>query len=340
MISKAQFDAYNKACDNLTDGAKAQAKKALTAWLANNPNASFNETCDFIKAVLQGIIGTFGDASAALAAEWYDTQMESAGAKLDAAITVTTLSQESLKARSEALAAFYQQGKLDRFVNLTGTIVDNEVRNNLNATILANAKRDRKKGVRFARVTTGSETCTFCMMLASRGAVYHSRKSAGEFDHWHDNCHCKVVPSYEADPMATLVEGHSPKEAKRHWLDFLEIDGEESLTEPQREAAKKAILDGALDVGSAISQAKEEVPTRQAGRPKGSTRLSAFNEVILSKNEYATVISAINTNYNARFKGSKMKSIIMDMNDGAYVYTFEIKGFDEYRFVERRKLDD
>lgn len=268
MISKAQFNAYNKACDNLADGAKAQAKKALTAWLANNPNASFNETYDFIKTVLQGIIGTFGDAAASLAAEWYDTQMESAGAKLDAAITVTTLSQESLKARSKALATFYQQGKIGRLVDLTGTIVDNEVRNNLNATILANAKRDRKKGVRFARVTTGSETCTFCMMLASRGAVYHSRKSAGEFDHWHDNCHCKVVPSYEADPMATLVEGHSPVDAGALWMQFMDVDGNKDLTRPQREVAKQVLLDGASSVDAAITKAKEEVPTRSAGRPR------------------------------------------------------------------------
>lgn len=338
MISKAQFNAYNKACDNLTDGAKEQAKKTLAEWLAKNPNASFNETYDFIKAVLQGIIGTFGDAAASLAAEWYDAQMEYAGAKLDAAITVTTLSQESLKARSKALAAFCQQGKLDRLVNLTGTIVDNEVRNNLNATILANAKRDRKKGVRFARVTTGLETCTFCMMLASRGAVYHSRKSAGEFDHWHDNCHCKVIPSYEADPMATLVEGHSPKEAKRHWLDFLEIDGEESLTEPQREAAKKAILEGALDVGNAIAQAKEEVPTRTAGRPRGNTKSKIFKEVILPKKEYATVTSAINTNYSSRFKGKRTASIIVDQADGACLYTFLIDDFGEYKIIGREPI--
>ncbi|WP_419060046.1 hypothetical protein [Ellagibacter isourolithinifaciens] len=59
--------------------------------------------------------------------------------------------------------------------------------------------RDRDKGVTFARVPTGTETCTFCLMLASRGAVYHSRKTAGEFKHFHRNCDCKVVPSFEVD---------------------------------------------------------------------------------------------------------------------------------------------
>lgn len=35
----------------------------------------------------------------------------------------------------------------------------------------------------------------FCLMLTSRGAVYHTRKSAGERKHFHRGCDCKVVPS-------------------------------------------------------------------------------------------------------------------------------------------------
>ncbi len=65
-----------------------------------------------------------------------------------------------------------------------------------NETVISNARRDRKSGVRFARVPMGSETCDFCTMLASRGFVYHSDKTAGEFDHFHASCRCKVVPGF------------------------------------------------------------------------------------------------------------------------------------------------
>ena len=44
---------------------------------------------------------------------------------------------------------------------------------------MANAKRDRKKDVRIARVTTGRENCVFCLMLASRGVLAHSERQAG-----------------------------------------------------------------------------------------------------------------------------------------------------------------
>ena len=80
----------------------------------------------------------------------------------------------------------------------------------VNATVLKNARRDRSRGVRFARVTSGRNTCAFCLMLAGRGAVYWSRKTAGEFNHWHTHCSCKVVPGFSGDPHEVLVEGYDP----------------------------------------------------------------------------------------------------------------------------------
>ena len=58
-------------------------------------------------------------------------------------------------------------------------------------------------------------------MLAGRGAVYHSRKTAGQFDHWHRHCTCKIVPSFSGDKYEVLVEGHDPKDAQR-WSDRVE----------------------------------------------------------------------------------------------------------------------
>ena len=84
--------------------------------------------------------------------------------------------------------------------------------------------RDRDRGAMFARVPTGAETCTFCLMLASRGAVYHTRKTAGEWRHFHRGCDCKVVPSFEDDPEAELVQGVKPRELYERYKQFKEID--------------------------------------------------------------------------------------------------------------------
>lgn len=47
----------------------------------------------------------------------------------------------------------------------------------------------------FASMPTGFGTYTFCLMIVSRGAVYHTRKSAGEWKHFHRECDCKMAPS-------------------------------------------------------------------------------------------------------------------------------------------------
>nr|WP_190821972.1 hypothetical protein [Saccharopolyspora pogona] len=78
--------------------------------------------------------------------------------------------------------------------------------------------RDRQvKG--WARVATGRETCSFCLMLVSRGPVYFSAEDAGldlddtsareliadgedkalaeAMKRWHPGCDCKVVPVFD-----------------------------------------------------------------------------------------------------------------------------------------------
>ena len=82
--------------------------------------------------------------------------------------------------------ARYQAKKLAKegdaaFARACGEFARNDAFRSLNETIIANVGRDRDKGAMFARIPTGFETCTFCLMLASRGAVYHSRKTAGEW---------------------------------------------------------------------------------------------------------------------------------------------------------------
>ena len=64
----------------------------------------------------------------------------------------------------------------------------------------------------WARVLTGAENCGFCVVLASRGAVYKSARAAGVarasqvmnapdatgyLNTYHDNCDCLVVPVYD-----------------------------------------------------------------------------------------------------------------------------------------------
>lgn len=57
---------------------------------------------------------------------------------------------------------------------------------------------DDGPGIGWARVLTGAESCGFCAMLASRGPVYRTKKTASDAGGvdgkaYHDNCDCEVV---------------------------------------------------------------------------------------------------------------------------------------------------
>ncbi len=95
----------------------------------------------------------------------------------------------------------------------------------------------------FARVPTGAETCTYCMMLASRGFAYHSADSAGHADH--RGCNCMIVPGRKGD----AVEGVDEDALYNCWreLEALEAHAKENpdkFTPDELERRKKAIVDG------------------------------------------------------------------------------------------------
>lgn len=62
----------------------------------------------------------------------------------------------------------------------------------------------------YQRVTRGS-ACEFCQMLAGRGAVYKSKRSAGSGHQYHDHCHCTVEIVYRRDSAPPL----EPQEGNR-----------------------------------------------------------------------------------------------------------------------------
>lgn len=82
------------------------------------------------------------------------------------------------------------------FVEGAARLARDQVARRANETVIHNVGRDRARGARFARVPMGAEPCAFCTMLASRGFVYHTEETAGELDHFHSSCRCKVVPGF------------------------------------------------------------------------------------------------------------------------------------------------
>ncbi len=218
MISAAQWEAYNGAVESIRSKASSAVEREVLEWCAAHEGASVEDAREAGKAILSRFVKTYDQDAAVLAAEWYDAQGRAAGAKLDRAVTAVTYTNHDADKLARYQAEKYKNGDVAGFAAMCAEYAANDAMKSVNATILKNAKRDKKKGVKFARVTSGLNTCAFCLMLAGRGAVYHTRKSAGEFDHWHRHCTCKVVPCFSGDRYEVLVEGHNPLDAKR-WSD-------------------------------------------------------------------------------------------------------------------------
>lgn len=249
MISAREFAAYNRAVAKIGDGAASDVESAVLAWCRAHEGATVAEKREAAKLIMEGFVQGYDDVAAEFAAQWYDDLAERNGARLQQAVTMTTYRPESVDTVARYQAKKLVKGGDAAFARACGEYARNDALRSLNETIISNVGRDSGKGVRFARVPTGFETCTFCIMLASRGAVYHTRKSAGEFRHFHRNCDCKVVPGFEDDPYAELVEGVNPDDLYNLYVQLREIDEESGLSVKQREALKRRAINLAA-VGS------------------------------------------------------------------------------------------
>ena len=248
MISAAEFAAYNREVAKIGDRAAADVESSVLSWCRSHEGATVAEKREAAKLIMEGFVQGYDDVAAELAAQWYDHRAEQGGVALDQAVTMTTYRTDTVDAVARSQAKKLAKGGDAAFARACGEFARDDAFRSLNETISANVGRDKEKGVRFARVPTGFETCTFCLMLASRGAVYHTRKTAGEFKHFHRRCDCKIVPGFEDDPDAELVEGVRPKELRERYKLIKQIDSREDLAaSDKRELEGRALR---VDVGS------------------------------------------------------------------------------------------
>lgn len=108
-------------------------------------------------------------------------------------------------------------GKVDAFSSACASRLDYEMRRAAAECMVGNAKRDPLRP-KWARVPSGRETCSFCLMLASFGANYNEEDS---ISHVHANCDCRMVQVYEG----MTIEGYDPDRAYAQTEQCLETIG-------------------------------------------------------------------------------------------------------------------
>lgn len=145
---------------------------------------------DVIYTYVPVIAERYGLAAGALAADWYDDAREAAEVAGYFRASPADLPDMG---RYEALAGW--AATKDDVETLVSGGVQRIIANAHRETVMQSAFADpRAEG--WARFARGAETCGFCYMLTSRGAVYTDRTATFGA---HDSCDCGAGPVWKGD---------------------------------------------------------------------------------------------------------------------------------------------
>lgn len=226
QIPRAALDYLTKEINGISADAKAKVMRVLEKLDWNDVPACRDAVVSAVNAVLDAYSLATGQASA----DFFDASREIAvGSRLGAAVA-TGRDPDATEGAIRAFVDKVLKGDIDSFNSAVLSRVGYELKRSAGQTMMENAARDPLKP-RFARVPSGVETCKFCLMLAGRGFVYHSKKTAGEFGHYHDNCDCRIVASWDKDG----VEGYDPTAYHNEWL------GRENFTIPEAKLTRYSL---------------------------------------------------------------------------------------------------
>ena len=154
-----------------------KAAQIMTDWI----DANGYDSIENMIAVANGLTQKYGEASAALACEMYDSIAAASGVAVPPAIPAEVMPEEYV---AQAV-----RKTVDQAPTTVPNVVGRMVKQAGADTMLQNARRD---GAQFAWIPSG-DTCAFCITLASRGWQYMSKNALknGHAEHIHSNCDCQ-----------------------------------------------------------------------------------------------------------------------------------------------------
>lgn len=176
---------YRLATQSLVD----LAQRDLTSfWRSLNVQGDPTRVRDAVLEFFPELVALYGEPAAVLGADWYDMLRDvppsSASFRAAAAVDAVQADQSVSSARwgLGPLFAGEPDGSLALLTGVTQRLVMQPYRTTVER---AAAKDPVRSGV--ARIPSGPTTCKWCVMIASRGAVYTKETASGA---WHDHCDC------------------------------------------------------------------------------------------------------------------------------------------------------
>lgn len=199
---QADLEAYRAANAELS----RLVKRDLTAFFGSLNLANPEASRDALLAFVPALTAQYGDIAATLAADFYEESRAASGARgRFTARTASAVDSGAVEAKVRYAAGQLWSPDPSTMLGALLVAADKYVKQPGRDTMAANARRE---GVRWARVPTGAKTCSWCLVLASRDAVYRSKTSAGGDGHrFHGACDCVATRIGKA---SDYPEGYLP----------------------------------------------------------------------------------------------------------------------------------
>lgn len=207
-IPRAVLDYVTRQINELSADAQQRVLRVLERieWTPDN----VADCRGMVIQALLSVLPIYTDAAAQAGADMYDALRTVQVGEAMGATASSGYRPEAVEGAVRAIVQDIVDGKpVEQFNRKVADRVDYEMKRACNVSVAENAARDPLRP-RYARVPSGAETCTFCLMLASRGFVYKTAEAAS---HAHAGCDCRVVPGFPG----MEVEGYDPDELYNRW---------------------------------------------------------------------------------------------------------------------------
>lgn len=191
MATAAQVATLTRGFDDIERRVRADIHRLLPRLRTYSPSAAR----DAFLELAPMLTDRYGEAAAAIGAEYFEdvTGM--------VARTVIVPNGDQVAGSVRALAdGFWTPDREAAFQQMASSIVRHTLQHG-RSTI---AESSSRVGLVYAR-SPEPGACAWCIMIASRGAVYGSRRAAGAADEgnqFHDDCRCAQEPIVPGDELS------------------------------------------------------------------------------------------------------------------------------------------
>lgn len=228
MATRDELELARRALNRLSGKARADMSALLTeidlTAAAAAPQAA---------RVFTAVVQEYGTAAAALGADMAEGWASTLNLRPQLTIASALAAADATALTGWALT---QPAAMASLAALTDQFVKQPYRE----TIQDTAHRSRAA---WARVPMGRETCAFCIMAASRGAVYRTDKTAGSDRKFHGDCDCQVV-------LVRGPEDYPEDYAPEAYLDIYSRGVGAAMDQGAKAPTTKQILAGMREVSS------------------------------------------------------------------------------------------